>query len=190
MRVSARTADRVIVRRVSKPMEAPLSLRERGQLRVRSTTRAIPQWPRHSPVTGLALFVVFVCRGQLSELSVQCSRIVGSQRRGSVVAEDMPYRNEDSDRTPGWTPDLPQVGSSTIDMTEFEAMLSTGTGAALGVRVGAVADLPEQATVEWAITWADGRLTHVNGEAEARLVAARCPTCAVACRIVGDWGLA
>src|SRR5664279_6601975 len=103
---------------------------------------------------------------------------------GPAVAEDKPYRNNDSDRTP----DLPQPGSSTIDMTEFEAMLSTGAGTGLGVRAGAVADLPQQVTVEWAIAWADGRLTHVHGEAEARLVAARCPTCTVACRIVGDWG--
>ena len=106
------------------------------------------------------------------------------------MAEDMPYGKEHSDRTPDWAPDLPQFGSSTIDMTEFEAMLSTGAGTGLGVRASAVADLPQQTTVEWAIAWADGRVTHVNGEAEARLVAARCPTCAVACRIVSDWGLA
>lgn len=75
-------------------------------------------------------------------------------------------------------------------MTDFEAMLSMGEGSSLGECVGTVADLPQQPTVEWAIAWADGHLTRVNGEAAARFVAARCPACEVAFRIVSDWELA
>jgi hypothetical protein len=75
-------------------------------------------------------------------------------------------------------------------MAEFEAMLCTGEGFELDERVGTVPSLPHQPTVEWAIAWADGHLTRVNGEAAARLVAARYPACEVAYRIVGDWGLA
>jgi hypothetical protein len=103
---------------------------------------------------------------------------------------DTPRRKANSDETGDSTPHRPELEASTIDMTEFEAMLSPGEGSSLDDRVGTVPALPHQPTVEWAIAWADGHVTRVNGEAAARLVAARCPACEVAYRIVGDWGLA
>lgn len=42
--------------------------------------------------------------------------------------------------------------------------------------------------VEWAIVWADGRLTRVHSQDAARFVADRHPGCRVVCRLVGRWG--
>jgi hypothetical protein len=75
---------------------------------------------------------------------------------------------------------------SPIDMSPFEAQFrdSPATGDVHQV------ELPSQRQpgVEWAIEWADGRITRVHSEAAARLVAERHPGCQAVCRIVGPWG--
>lgn len=76
------------------------------------------------------------------------------------------------------------IGSRTdspIDMSPFEAQFRDSS-----VDV----ELPSQRQpgVEWAIEWADGRITRVHSEGAARLVAERHSGCQAVCRIVGPWG--
>ena len=82
-----------------------------------------------------------------------------------------------------------------IDMSAFEEMFA---GPCAPARVPGVAGRSGRAEprtpvgrplpgVEWAVQWADGRLTPVHSEDAARFVADRYPGCRVACRIVGPW---
>ena len=92
---------------------------------------------------------------------------------------------------------VPRSPSRPIDMSALEALLAvpdhpdsvdrSGSEAAI---CGAAVLQPRLPCVEWAIVWADGRLTMVETEAAARFVAALHPATHVACRIVSRWGLA
>ncbi|HEX2807601.1 MAG TPA: hypothetical protein VHN80_15665 [Kineosporiaceae bacterium] len=86
---------------------------------------------------------------------------------------------------------IPTSTSRVIDMSLFEAMLADvpeGPGPQDVAGCCSVVPQPRQPSVEWAIVWADGRLTTVETEAAARFVADRNPATTVACRIVGSWG--
>jgi hypothetical protein len=84
-----------------------------------------------------------------------------------------------------------------IDMSAFEALLverdvlgpcGCGPNSSRARTLQPSFPQQRQPDVEWAIVWADGRLTTVATEASARFVAARHPAAEVACRIVGRWG--
>lgn len=60
-----------------------------------------------------------------------------------------------------------------VDMSEFELAYA-----------GPSATGP---VVEWVVLWADGRVTGVDGEDEALLVARSNPTCRVGRRVVSPW---
>jgi hypothetical protein len=72
---------------------------------------------------------------------------------------------------------------SPIDMSAFEAQFGD-------CPADSQVELPSQRQpgVEWAIAWADGRITRVHSEAAARFVAERHPGCEAVCRNVGPWG--
>jgi hypothetical protein len=82
-----------------------------------------------------------------------------------------------------------------IDMSAFEEMFAGPSAPEREQGAVGQSGRPEPRTpagrplpgVEWAVQWADGRLTPVHSEDAARFVADRYPGCRVACRIVGPW---
>ena len=100
------------------------------------------------------------------------------------MADDAARR--DRNRTAGAPrdPRSQQGDEPTIDMTPFEQQFR---GPALDREPVLPPAHDPQPRVEWAVAWADGRLTPVSGESAARFLAHHRPGCLPVCRLVGPW---